>query len=97
MLFSTEDDDELVFETSEDVTVAKDFETIGLKDDLLRGFYFSYSIIGYLHAFKGIFSYGFEKPSAIQKRAIRPIISGRDCICQVNHLCYYHRMFIHIL
>jgi hypothetical protein len=36
--------------------------------------------------FLGIFSYGFEKPSAIQRRAILPIISGRDCICQVGFL-----------
>ena len=27
---------------------------------------------------------GFEKPSAIQKRAIKPIISGRDVICQAQ-------------
>ena len=31
---------------------------------------------------KGIYSYGFEKPSAIQQRAIRPIIRGRDVIAQ---------------
>lgn len=33
---------------------------------------------------RGIFSYGFEKPSAIQKRAIKPIITGRDTICQAQ-------------
>ena len=27
---------------------------------------------------------GFEKPSAIQKRSIKPIISGRDTICQAQ-------------
>lgn len=27
---------------------------------------------------------GFEKPSAIQKRAIKPIITGRDVICQAQ-------------
>lgn len=31
---------------------------------------------------RGIFSYGFERPSAIQQRAIRPIITGRDVIAQ---------------
>ena len=31
---------------------------------------------------KGIYSYGFEKPSAIQQRAIKPISSGRDVIAQ---------------
>jgi ATP-dependent RNA helicase len=31
---------------------------------------------------RGIYGYGFEKPSAIQQRAILPIISGRDVIAQ---------------
>ena len=31
---------------------------------------------------KGIYAYGFEKPSAIQQRAIKPIILGRDVIAQ---------------
>jgi len=39
---------------------------MGLKDDLLRG----------------IYAYGFEKPSAIQRRAIKPILEGRDVIAQ---------------
>jgi len=39
---------------------------MGLKDDLLRG----------------IYAYGFEKPSAIQQRAIEPILKGRDVIAQ---------------
>jgi len=39
---------------------------MGLNDELLRG----------------IYEYGFEKPSAIQKRAIVPIIKGRDVIAQ---------------
>ena len=39
---------------------------MGLKDQLLRG----------------IFGYGFERPSAIQQRAIGPIIDGRDLIAQ---------------
>jgi translation initiation factor 4A len=33
---------------------------------------------------RGIYSYGFEKPSAIQQRAIMPIIKGRDCIAQAQ-------------
>jgi ATP-dependent RNA helicase len=37
---------------------------MGLKDELLRG----------------IYAYGFEKPSAIQQRAIEPILKGRDVI-----------------
>ena len=31
---------------------------------------------------RGIYAYGFEKPSAIQQRAIRPILRGRDIIAQ---------------
>jgi ATP-dependent RNA helicase len=31
---------------------------------------------------RGIYHYGFEKPSAIQQRAIMPIIQGRDVIAQ---------------
>jgi len=39
-----------------------------LKEDLLRG----------------IYAYGFEKPSAIQQRAIAQIVSGRDVIAQAQ-------------
>ncbi|KAL1110314.1 hypothetical protein AAG570_007847 [Ranatra chinensis] len=41
---------------------------MGIKEDLLRG----------------IYSYGFEKPSAIQQRAIKQIIKGRDVIAQAQ-------------
>jgi len=33
---------------------------------------------------RGIYSYGFEKPSAIQQRGIRPVIDGRDFIGQAQ-------------
>lgn len=33
---------------------------------------------------RGIFSYGFEKPSPIQKKAIVPIIKGKDIIAQAQ-------------
>ena len=48
--------------------VASSFEHMNLKTDLLHG----------------IYNYGFEKPSLIQQRAIIPVISGRDCICQAQ-------------
>jgi ATP-dependent RNA helicase len=52
---------------SEDsVKVHTSFDDMRLKEDLL----------------KGIYAYGFEKPSAIQQRAIIPIIQGRDVIAQ---------------
>ena len=56
------------FETSEDVEIVPSFDTMGLKDELLRG----------------IFAYGFEKPSAIQQRAVMPILKGRDTIAQAQ-------------
>merc|ERR1711872_110758 len=33
---------------------------------------------------RGIYAYGFEKPSAIQQRAIIPCIMGRDVIAQAQ-------------
>jgi len=33
---------------------------------------------------KGIYSYGFESPSAIQQKAIKPIILGKDIIAQAQ-------------
>ncbi|KAK9509532.1 hypothetical protein O3M35_006830 [Rhynocoris fuscipes] len=56
------------FETSENVEVIPSFQSMGLRDDLLRG----------------IYAYGFEKPSAIQQRSILPIIKGRDVIAQAQ-------------
>lgn len=52
----------------EDVGVYKTFDSMNLSDQLLRG----------------VFAYGFEKPSAIQQRAIVPMISGRDLIAQAQ-------------
>lgn len=31
---------------------------------------------------RGIYAYGFDKPSAVQQRAIIPIVNGRDVIVQ---------------
>ncbi|EOR03953.1 ATP-dependent RNA helicase FAL1 [Wallemia ichthyophaga EXF-994] len=59
-------DDKLVFESSEEVSVATSFDKMGLNEDLIRG----------------IYAYNFEKPSAIQQRAIVPITKGRDVIAQ---------------
>jgi len=44
------------------------FDEMGLREELLRG----------------IYAYGFEKPSAIQKRAIMPVLRGRDTIAQAQ-------------
>jgi superfamily II DNA/RNA helicase len=50
------------------VEVVSNFGDYDLKEDLLRG----------------IYAYGFEQPSAIQQRAIKPVISGRDVIAQAQ-------------
>jgi translation initiation factor 4A len=48
--------------------IIESFDGMDLPEELLRG----------------IYSYGFEKPSAIQQRAIKPAISGRDLIAQAQ-------------
>jgi len=48
--------------------VIETFDAMDLPDTLLRG----------------IYAYGFEKPSAIQQRAIKPAILGRDLIAQAQ-------------
>jgi len=50
------------------VSVVSTFDDLGLKEDLVRG----------------IYAYNFEKPSAIQQRAILPITQGRDVIAQAQ-------------
>ncbi|KAJ3201974.1 translation initiation factor eIF4A, partial [Entophlyctis luteolus] len=49
-------------------TIVDKFDDMNLKEDLLRG----------------IYSYGFEKPSAIQQRAILPVVKGHDVIAQAQ-------------
>ncbi|CAH8482202.1 unnamed protein product [Schistosoma turkestanicum] len=56
------------FETSENIDVIPSFDSMCLRDDLLRG----------------IYAYGFERPSAIQQRAIKQIVKGRDVIAQAQ-------------
>jgi len=68
-VIETDDEDQkLVFETSEEVKVTKTFDQMKLREDLIRG----------------IYAYGFERPSAIQQRSIMPIIKGRDVIAQAQ-------------
>ncbi|KAL4454951.1 hypothetical protein ABPG74_006333 [Tetrahymena malaccensis] len=59
-------DQNLQYESNEDIEVITQFEKMSLKEELLRG----------------ILTYGFDKPSAVQQRAIKPIIKGRDVIVQ---------------
>jgi translation initiation factor 4A len=55
-------------ETKWDEHVVTSFDDMNLRDDLLRG----------------IYAYGFEKPSAIQQRGIMPILAGHDTIAQAQ-------------
>lgn len=48
--------------------ITDSFDAMGLRDDLLRG----------------IYAYGFEVPSAIQQRAIKPVLLGHDTIAQAQ-------------
>jgi translation initiation factor 4A len=48
--------------------IVDNFDNMSLREDLLRG----------------IYAYGFEKPSAIQQRAILPLIKGKDLIAQAQ-------------
>lgn len=53
---------------SEWTEIIDNFDDMNLRENLLRG----------------IFAYGFEKPSAIQQRAIMPAIKGYDVIAQAQ-------------
>jgi len=54
--------------SAEKFPVCKSFDDMHLKDELLRG----------------IYAYGFESPSAIQQRAVLPIVGGNDTIAQAQ-------------
>jgi len=51
-----------------EVDVLESFDDMGLKEEILRG----------------VYAYGFEKPSAIQKRAIVPLAKNKDIIAQAQ-------------
>ena len=64
---------ELMSDAAEDFApewteVCESFDDMGLHENLLRG----------------IYAYGFEKPSAIQQRGIRPILLNHDTIAQAQ-------------
>jgi len=54
--------------SEEEYKAVDSFDDLDLPEQLLRG----------------IYSYGFEKPSAIQQRAIKPVLDGRDTIGQAQ-------------
>ena len=73
-------EDEKLFETSKDVQVVNSFDAMKLHKDLLRGIY-AYGLNWKLGIQIRICA-GLEKPSAIQQRALIPILQGRDVIAQ---------------
>lgn len=58
--------------------VVDNFDDMNLKEELLRG----------------IYAYGFERPSAIQQRAIMPCIKEHDVIAQAQSGLYIFFFFI---
>lgn len=65
---TTREAEKAQFSVSKNVAIHTAFEDMGLDSDVLRG----------------LFSAGFDKPSAIQQRCIVPIIRGRDLIAQAQ-------------
>ena len=61
-------DQNTAYDTSREIKVQNTFDKILKNPEVLRG----------------AFNFGFEKPSAIQQRAIAPIIAGRDLIAQAQ-------------
>lgn len=59
---------EVDFDHQDGVQVFEDFDGMGLKKELLRG----------------IYAYGFSQPSAIQARAIVPMMNGNEVIAQAQ-------------
>ncbi|CAN6827432.1 unnamed protein product [Brassica oleracea] len=62
------DDENLVFETTKGIKPIASFDAMGMNDKVLRG----------------VYDYGFKKPSEIQQRAVMPILKGRDVIAQAQ-------------
>jgi superfamily II DNA/RNA helicase len=59
---------ENITNSTESILEFETWDELDIKPDLLRG----------------IYNYGFEKPSPIQRKAIRPIIEGKDIIAQAQ-------------
>ena len=57
---------EEIVDNSSDLTTYTDFDSMGLDEELLRG----------------IYGYGYEMPSSIQQRAIKPLIDKKDIVAQ---------------
>jgi translation initiation factor 4A len=60
--------EEILEEDLQNFEKTESFDDMGLREELVRG----------------IYGYGFERPSVIQEKAIVPMISGRDIIAQAQ-------------
>ena len=58
--------DENIETNSSEIKSYETFDSMNINENILRG----------------IYSYGFELPSVIQKTGIMPLIEGNDCIAQ---------------
>jgi len=67
-VIKTNDDDDDKTKDKEIIKIYNEFDQMGLSDELIRG----------------IYGYGFEKPSPIQQKAIVPVINKRDITAQSN-------------
>ena len=65
-LFENKEPEPETIVKEEEVSPVESFDELGLKETLLRGLY----------------GYGFEKPSSIQKRAVPMVLTGGDVIAQ---------------
>lgn len=57
-------------------TVVENFDDLNLNENLLRG----------------VYAYGFEKPSAIQQRAILPCINGKKAFIWINSVLAFSNL-----
>ena len=55
-----------IFQSNKNLKVYKTFDDMKLRDELM----------------KGIYAYGFDKPSLVQQRAIMPVKEGKEIIVQ---------------
>lgn len=67
-LNTTEDNEDNNTEQKNNYKTIDSFEDLEIDQDIIRG----------------VFSYGFERPSKIQSKAILPVIDGRDVIAQAQ-------------
>ena len=69
----------MIIKTSEALEIVNSFDQLGINEQLLRG---KCKFVINFFFWLGLYAYGFNKPSAVQQRAILPILKKRDVIVQ---------------